>query len=204
MQYRELIARHRERLERQPDDSATRLELGRVCLKCGLYDEAIKELGIAARDPGARAIAMHESAVAQYRAGRFEQAVADCVAAMAADPSNERTRYWLWLSSRSLGGYPESVPLEYRMEAKTGYAPASVQYEDIATRIGLDKTSGGRGSAIFDYNNDNGLLDVVVTAAYGGCSLYREQWRWHVLGCLGWLRSGRMHQRFLRDCRRLR
>jgi hypothetical protein len=92
---------------------------------------------------------------------------------MAADPSNERSRAWLWLASRSLGGYPESVPAEYQMEMKVGYEPATVRFEDIAEKLGLDKTSAGRGTAVFDYNND-GLLDILFTAAHGGCSLYRN------------------------------
>src|SRR5262249_31014382 len=48
-----------------------------------------------------------------------------------------------------------------------------VQLEAIAARIGLDKTSGGRGMAVFDYNND-GRLDVVIACAHGGCNLYRN------------------------------
>jgi tetratricopeptide (TPR) repeat protein len=173
LQYKQLIDRHQERLRREPNDYGTRVELGRVYVKCGLYDQAVRELSIAAREPSTRAVAMHESAVAHYRAGRFEQAVDAGVAAMAANPENERTRSWLWLSSRSLGGYPDSVPAQYQMEMKVGYAPASVRFEDIADKIGLDKTSAGRGTAIFDYNND-GLLDIVFTAAHGGCSLYRN------------------------------
>src|SRR5258708_3929940 len=37
----------------------------------------------------------------------------------------------------------------------------------------MDKICAGRGTAIFDYNND-GLLDIVVTAAHAGCTLYRN------------------------------
>jgi tetratricopeptide (TPR) repeat protein len=173
LQYKGLIDRHQERLKREPDDYATRTELGRVYVKCGLYDQAVRELNLAAENPSTRALAMHETAVAHHRAGRFEQAVAAGVAAMEADPNNERTRSWLWLSSRSLGGYPETVPVEHQMEMKVGYEPPSVKFEDIAAKIGLDKTSAGRGTAIFDYNND-GLLDIVFTAAHGGCSLYRN------------------------------
>ena len=173
LKYKQLIDFHQERLRRDPDDFETRAELGRVFVKCGLYDQAVRELSVAARNPSTRARAMHESAVAHYRAGRFEQAVEDSVGAMAADPSNERARAWLWLSSRSLGGYPESVPAEYQMEMKVGYEPATVRFEDIAEKLGLDKTSAGRGTAVFDYNND-GLLDILFTAAHGGCSLYRN------------------------------
>ena len=72
-----------------------------------------------------------------------------------------------------MGGYPENVPAEYRLEMKPGWEPATTQYEDIAAKIGLDKTSGGRGTAVFDYNND-GLLDIMIASAYGGCCLYRN------------------------------
>ena len=173
LQYKDLFDRHRQRLERAPNDFATRAELGHIYVKCGLYDHAVRELEIAARNPGTREAALHDSAVAHYRAGRFAEAVRDGVAALSVNPNNDRTRSWLWLSSQSLGGYPETVPTEYRMEMKAGNEPASVHYEDIAARIGLDKTSAGRGTAVFDYNND-GLLDVVITAAHGGCNLYRN------------------------------
>src|SRR5262249_50931293 len=117
--------------------------------------------------------ALHECAVAHYRAGRFQEAVKTGVAAMDANPGNERARAWLWLSSRSTNGYPDYVPTQYRMEMKAGYEPTRLRYEDISEKIGLDKTSAGRGTAIFDYNND-GYLDGVIAAAHGGANLYRN------------------------------
>jgi hypothetical protein len=173
LQYQEIIRRHKERLERAPGDDVTRTELGRTYVKCGLYDHAAKELEIAARNPETRALALHELAVAHYRAGRFEQAIDAGVGAMQADPSNERARSWLWLTSRSTNGYPDRVPPEFRMEMKAGYEPSRIRYEDISEKVGLDKTSAGRGTAIFDYNND-GLLDVMIAAAHGGANLYRN------------------------------
>ena len=59
------------------------------------------------------------------------------------------------------------------MEMKAGYEPTRLRYEDIAAKIGIDKVSGGRGSAVFDYNND-GLLDIAIAAGHGGLSLYRN------------------------------
>ena len=173
LEYKEVIERYKERLKEKPDDHSTRLELGRMYVKCGLHDEAVRELNLAAQDPATRGRAKHESALAHYRAGRFQQAVEDGVAAMTADPDNERARAAMWLATRSMGGYPESVPESFRMELKAGYEPARVQFENIAAKIGLDKISAGRGTAVFDYNND-GLLDIVVTAAHAGCSLYRN------------------------------
>ena len=173
LQYQGIIKRHQDRLERAPDDAVTRTELGRTYVKCGLYDHAAKELEAAAKYPETRALALHELAVAHYRAGRFEQAIDAGVGAMQADPSNERARSWLWLTSRSTNGYPERVPAEFRMEMKPGYEPSRLHYEDISEKVGLDKTSAGRGTAIFDYNND-GLLDVMIAAAHGGANLYRN------------------------------
>src|SRR5262249_18788329 len=145
LEYKEVIERYKERLKEKPDDQSTRLELGRMYIKCGLYDEAVRELNLAACDPAMRGRAKHESALAHYRAGRFSIGVEEGVAALTADPGNERARAAMWLATRSLGGYPPSVPESFRMELKAGYEPARVQFENIAAKIGLDKTSAGRG-----------------------------------------------------------
>jgi tetratricopeptide (TPR) repeat protein len=173
LEYRELIQRYEKRLEQAPDDDATRVELGRTQIKCGLHDEAAGNLLTAAKNPSVRALALHEAAVALYRAGRPEIAAQVGSEALIADPQNERARQWLWLSAQKLGGYPEFVPAEHRMEMKVGYATPTVEFEDIAAKIGLDKTSAGRGTAIFDYDND-GYLDVAIAAAHGGCNLYHN------------------------------
>lgn len=173
LEYKEVIERYQEHLQQNPGDMKTRLELGRLYLKCGRHAEAAREFDLAATDRGTRAQAKHESAIARYRSGNFAEAVADGVAAMKSNPKNERARAALWLASRSMGGYPKSVPGKYRMELKAGYEPARVQFEDIAAKIGLDKISAGRGTAVFDYNND-GLLDIVIAAAHAGCTLYRN------------------------------
>jgi tetratricopeptide (TPR) repeat protein len=173
LEYKEVIERYQEQLELKPGDHKTRLELGRLYLKCGRHSEAVRELNLAARDPATRARAIHESAIACYRAGRFAEAVESGVAAMAANPRNERASAAMWLATRSLGGYPKSVPAAYRMELKAGYEPARVQFENIAAKIGLDKICAGRGTAVFDYNND-GFLDIVIAAAHAGCTLYRN------------------------------
>ncbi len=173
LQYRELIQHHKARLASHPGDAATRTELGRAYIKCGLHNQAVKELEEAAKDPAVRAEAMHEASVAHYRAGRFEASVKAGLESMKADSSNERTRAWLWLASESLGGYPAYVPAGFRMELKAGKNPSRMRYRDISGLIGLDKTSAGRGTAIFDYNND-GHLDVVIAAAHAGANLYRN------------------------------
>jgi len=173
LEYKTIMDRYKERLAEQPEDSRTRLELGRMYVKCGLYDDAVRELERAAEDSEMHARAKHECSLAHLRAARFKDAIETGVAAMSSDPSNERARACMWLASRSTGGYPENVPDAFRMELKAGYEPARVKFENIAAKIGMDKICAGRGTAIFDYNND-GLLDIVVTAAHAGCTLYRN------------------------------
>lgn len=173
LEYKDLIEKYEARLLRAPQDNTTRTELGRTQVKCGMYDAAATNLLIAAKDPSHRAIALHEAAVALHRAGKFEGAARVGSEAMAADPNNERARSWLWLTAQNMGGYPAYIPADHRMEMKVGYEKPTVEFEDIAARAGLDKTSGGRGLAVFDYNND-GLLDVAIAGAHGGCNLYRN------------------------------
>jgi tetratricopeptide (TPR) repeat protein len=173
LEYQALIDSYEERLMRRPDDAATRAELGRTQIKCGLHDQAAGNLLQAAENPDVRALALHEAAVALHRAGKLDKAARAGSDALTANPANERARAWLWLTAQKLGGYPEFIPANHRMVMKVGYDRPTVEFEDIAARIGLDKTSGGRGVAVFDYNND-GLLDVVIACAHGGCNLYRN------------------------------
>jgi len=173
LQYKEVIERKQTWLEAYPEDTVTRAKFGEVLVKVGRYADAVEELKKAAVNPALRGGALHQTAVAQYRSGDFAAAVASECASLTADPSNEMARNWLFLSAQKLGGYPAETPHEFRMEAKAGWAKPTVEFEDIAARIGLDKTSGGRGIAIFDYNND-GHLDVVIAGAHAGCSLYRN------------------------------
>ena len=173
LEYKELMGRYQERLQERPEDTRTRLELGRLYVKCGLYDDAVRELERASLDSEMTERARHEMSLAHFRAGRFGASVEASIAAMKVNPQNERARATMWLASRSLGGYPPHVPQQFRMELKAGYEQPRVRFENIASKIGMDKICAGRGTAIFDYNND-GLQDIVVTAAHAGCTLYRN------------------------------
>jgi len=173
LEYREAIEKARQRLEALPLDHKTRLELGQMLVKCGRYLDAERELIRVPRDSFFYDAAIHEAATALYRAGRFEGAARAGVEAMKANPQNERARLLLWLSAQKLGGYPDYVPAAHRMEVKSGYDKPRVEFEDIAHRIGLDKTAANRGSAIFDYDND-GYLDIAIATAHGGISLYHN------------------------------
>ena len=173
LEYREIVERCRTRLEHAPEDYAVRFELGDTLVKCGLYEEAEVELRQIPRSSSLYAAAMYDAGVALYRAGRAERAAQACVDSLEANPDDLRPLSMLWQASVKLGGYPDFVPQQFRMEVKAGFEKPGVEFEEIAAKIGLDKTSAGRGIAVFDYDND-GFLDVVMTAAQGGCSLYHN------------------------------
>ena len=173
LQYREVLARYQQRLERAPGDGAARVEMARTYIKCGLYHDAIRELQIARDDARVRPQALHELSVASFRAGRSADAANYARESLQIDGSNQRTRLLLWLASEKSGGYAVDVPAGMRMQVRSGRQPTTLALEDVAARVGLDKTSGGRGTAVFDYNGD-GWLDVLVAAAHGGCTLYKN------------------------------
>src|SRR5260370_30828132 len=71
LEYRELVERYEARLKEAPGADATRVELGRTLIKCGLYDAAASNLIAAAKHPSVRAVALHEAARARSRAGEI-------------------------------------------------------------------------------------------------------------------------------------
>jgi tetratricopeptide (TPR) repeat protein len=173
LEYRELMDKYRVRLKAHPDDHSTRVELGRTLIKCGLYDDAARELELVPEESSHYATAMHDAAVALNRGGRYLHSAEIAVKAIEAAPDNERAISWLWVTAQKLGGYPAFVPASCRMEMRAGQEKPTVEFEDIASKIGLDKTSAGRGIAVFDYDND-GYLDILIAAAHGGCNLYHN------------------------------
>jgi tetratricopeptide (TPR) repeat protein len=173
LEYQDLIKKCEERLVVAPDDYRIRYELGETLIKCGLYEQAETELRKITPDSSYYGTALYEASVALYRAGRLDRAARTAVEAMDANPANERAKSWLWMTAQKMGGYPDFVPQNYRIQVRGGYETTTLEYEDIAARIGLDKTSGGRGTAIFDYDND-GYLDILIAASHGGCNLYHN------------------------------
>jgi FG-GAP-like repeat len=173
LQYKEQMARYQRQLESNPADHAIRLKLGKMYAKLGLYPESAKELVHAATAPALRAEALSEATVASYRGGDYQQAIEHAVGSLQSDANSARTRFWLWLAAQQLGGYPAAVPEQFRIEVKAGRDTPSVEFEDVAAQIGLDKTAAGLDTAIFDMDGD-GYLDVVISSGHGGCSVYRN------------------------------
>src|SRR6185436_6512839 len=54
LEYKSLIDRLVARLERNPDDVETRMKLGKLYIKCGLYDHAVTQLAQLTGNPGTR------------------------------------------------------------------------------------------------------------------------------------------------------
>jgi tetratricopeptide (TPR) repeat protein len=173
LQYKDYVARLQQRVKESPADARSRLELGKTYIKLGRYSDATVELATAAETPAFRGQALLYSAVANFRAANFHEAANNAVASLKAEPNNNQARFWLWLAAQRLGGYPADAPEETRMEVRAGRFPATVQFEDVAQQIGLDKTSGGRGSAVLDIDQD-GYLDVIISSGNAGCSVYRN------------------------------
>jgi hypothetical protein len=173
LQYGAELERYQQYLQQHPNDAWAHLQFGRTFMKCGLFQEAVNQLEVAARDPRVQRRAHYESLVANYRLGAYAHAIRHGVTCLEAEPTDERARYWLWLAAQKAGGYPDTVRQDLRMEVVAGFHPTAVQLEEVATEIGLDKTCGGRGTAVFDSNGD-GTLDVVIAGAHAGCSLYRN------------------------------
>jgi tetratricopeptide (TPR) repeat protein len=173
LHYGEELERYQQYLRQTPDDTRARLELGRMFMKCGLFREAIAELETATQDPTVQGRAHYESLVASYRLGEYTRAIHHGVTCLEQDLTNERARHWLWLAAQKVGGYPATVRQELRMQVVEGYHQTALEIDEVAAEIGLDKTAGGRGTAVFDLNGD-GTLDVVIAGAHAGCSLYRN------------------------------
>jgi FG-GAP-like repeat/ASPIC and UnbV len=173
LQYKEQTARYQRQLASNPADHAIRLKLGKMYAKLGLYPESAQELVHAATDPALRAEALSEATMASYRGGDYRHAIEHAVGSLQSDANSSRTRFWLWLAAQQLGGYPSAVPEQFRIEVKAGRDTPSVEFEDVAAQIGLDKTAAGRGTAIFDMDGD-GYLDVVISSGHGGCSAYHN------------------------------
>ena len=96
VRYPALIDRLNARLKQHPGDLNARMELGKILLKVGRYSDAVKEFVKVAQNPEYVNVAMHESSVANYRAGNFRQAMLDGSAALNANPDDDRIRSWMW------------------------------------------------------------------------------------------------------------
>ncbi|MCH9651585.1 MAG: CRTAC1 family protein [Deltaproteobacteria bacterium] len=175
LRYQQELERWRQRVLRDPSDGRARLELGRSYLKCGLFEEAAAELRqVEGPSRRVRAKAAYLALVAGYRCGDLAGAFGQGIRCLELDPGNERARFWLFLTAQKAGAYSDAVPSNQRIQVRDGYHPTTVRFEEVAGEIGLDKVSGGRGTAVADFFGD-GHLHVAVAGAHAGLGLYRNR-----------------------------
>jgi hypothetical protein len=173
LQYKEQMRRWKEEAKERPDDADLHMKMGVTYTKMGLYPQAVEAFEVAARDEQTRAEALYLSLVASYRGGDYERALHDGRGSLSIRPDDRRTRWWSFLAAEKLGGYPADFPEDFRAEVKAGRHATKLRFEDIAPRIGLDKTSAGRGTAFFPIKGD-GHLDAVISSGHAGVSVYRN------------------------------
>lgn len=175
LRYRQELDVYEDMLRARPDDARARLQLGRTYLKLGLFDQAAATLRqITDGSPELRRDALFGALVAATRAGDLEAAFADGAACLDLDAGHDNARFWLYLAADQAGGYPARLEPRHRMEVRDGLHPTAVRYEDVTAQIGLDKISGGRGTAVADFFGD-GLQHVAFSGAHAGISLFKNR-----------------------------
>ena len=146
LEYRDLIRKLEERLERAPDDASARMELGVTLVKCGLYEDAAKHLLEASKNPSQQHRSLHEDGGSSTSRWAVRARRAHRLRSPHGRPF-ERARARVALADvEETGRLSRFRAADYRMELKVGYEKPTVEFEDIAARVGLDKTSAGRGS----------------------------------------------------------
>jgi hypothetical protein len=79
------------------------------------------------------------------------------------DPEDTAAKWLLNLAYMTVGGYPDEVPAEYRVEpGKFASDQPFPRFVDVAANVGLNTLSMSGGSIVDDFDQD-GLLDVVVS-----------------------------------------
>ena len=73
-----------------------------------------------------------------------------------------------------LGGYPDDLDGEYRIETPRGDADIDIRFVDVASEVGAAKTDMGAGCAWADCDGD-GDLDLIAIGARARMALYRNE-----------------------------
>jgi hypothetical protein len=93
-----------------------------------------------------------------------ENAIQQYLNILAEYPDDLESMYLLNLAYMTLGQYPDQVPAKYRIDPSWFSSSMTIKpFDDIASRLGLNKRSHGGGSVIEDFNND-GWPDILITS----------------------------------------
>ena len=179
-------------LELEPNNLEAMLQLGLAEFRLGEANKAAERFENIIQNYRRHSGAYYYLGVYHLRHGAPEKAVENFKESLRLKPRDPETLWNLWTAYSQLGGYPEELPEEFKIqrewkqegrveaEGKGGSPvfqssnlPSKSQFTDIAPGLKMDKVDGGRGSAWGDYDND-GDLDIVAVGTYQPHALYRN------------------------------
>ena len=179
-------------LELEPNNLEAMLQLGLAEFRLGEADKAAERFENIIQNYRRHSGAYYYLGVYHLRHGAPEKAVENFKESLRLKPRDPETLWNLWTAYSQLGGYPEELPEEFKIqrewkqegrveaEGKGGSPvfqssnlPSKSQFTDIAPDLRMDKVDGGRGSAWGDYDND-GDLDIVAVGTYQPHALFRN------------------------------
>jgi tetratricopeptide (TPR) repeat protein len=185
-------------LEIEPNNPEAMLQLGLAEFRLGEADKAAERFENIIQNYRRHSGAYYYLGVYHLRHGNlenevlsFKKAVTNFKESLRLKPRDPETLWNLWTAYGKLGGYPEELPEEFKIQvAVTGQQEtgregrkdgreesrkpkAESQFIDVASDLKMNKVDGGRGSAWGDYDND-GDLDIVAVGTYQPHALYRN------------------------------
>ena len=165
-------------LELEPNNLEAMLQLGLAEFRLGEADKAAARFENIIQNYRRHSGAYYYLGVYHLRQGNPEKAVANFKESLLLKPRDPETLWNLWTAYNQLGGYPEALSAEFRIQFPQGDSAPNVAAEgsllkNVASDLKMDKVDGGRGSAWGDYDND-GDLDIVAVGTYQPHALYRN------------------------------
>ena len=169
-------------LELEPNNLEAMLQLGLAEFRLGEADKAAERFENIIQNYRRHSGAHYYLGVYHLRHGAPEKAVENFKESLRLKPRDPETLWNLWTAYSQLGGYPEELPEEFKIQPWEGKHPSKntpnsvghdAPFANIAPDLKMDKVDGGRGSAWGDYDND-GDLDIVAVGTYQPHALFRN------------------------------
>ena len=179
-------------LELEPNNLEAMLQLGLAEFRLGEADKAAARFENIIQNYRRHSGAYYYLGVYHLRHGNLEEAVTNFKASLRLKPRDPETLWNLWTAYSKLGGYPEELPEEFKIQTEweqegrveaggksgspvfqSSNLPSKSQFTNVAPDLKMDKVDGGRGSAWGDYDND-GDEDIVAVGTYQPHALYRN------------------------------
>jgi len=164
-------------LELEPNHPEAMLQLGLAQFRLGEADKAAEMFEHIIQNYRRHSGAYYYLGVYHLRHGNPDKAVQNFKESIRLKPRDPETLWNLWTAFSKLGGYPEELPEEFKIQVKAqAHTHAKLPnplFTDDAPNLKMDKLDGGRGSAWGDYDNDEDL-DIVAVGTYQPHALFRN------------------------------